>query len=98
MPALIQWVGAVPGSGFSMKASTRPSAASGTTPYRDGSSTSVRAMVAAPPVERWKAHSSATSRSVRTSPLRARNVLSIPAWRAAKAIAPPVSSGSGSTA
>ena len=30
-----------------MKASTRPSAASGTTPYRDGSSTSVRAMVAA---------------------------------------------------
>ena len=81
-----------------MKASTRPSASVGTTPKEDGSSTGVRLMVASEPWLRWKAISAVMSRSVRTSPLTTTKVSSIPAWSAAKRMAPAVSSGLGSTA
>ena len=50
MPALIQFVGACPAGGFSTNATTSPSAASGTTPNADGSSTSQRWIVASRPV------------------------------------------------
>ena len=47
---------------------------------------------------RWKATRAVTSRSLRTSPFRAMKVSSIPAWSAAKRMAPAVSPrGSGST-
>ncbi len=46
MPALIRFVGACPGGGFSMKAVTRPSSSVGTTPNREGSWTGVSAIEA----------------------------------------------------
>ena len=82
-----------------MKASTRPSAAVGTTPKADGSSTVVRCIVPSAPRSRWKATRAPTSRSVSTSPFNATNVSSVnPAVSAAKRMAPAVSSGSVSTA
>ena len=100
MPALIQLLGASPGGGFSTNSVTRPcgSVSSGTTPYRDGSSTSVRATVPSAPEVSWRAQRSVTSRSVSTSPLTTRNLPSMLAASAANRTAPAVSSGSGSTA
>ena len=81
-----------------MKASTRPSASVGTTPKDGRVVDRGEAMVASAPWRRWKATRAVMSRSVRTSPFTTTKVSSMPAWSAAKRMAPAVSSGSGSTA
>ncbi len=98
MPALIRFDGASSGAGFSTNRSTRWSSASSTTPKALGSSTGDTWIVASAPEARWASSSFEMSRSVMMSPLATTNVSSMPAWSAAKRIAPAVSSGSGSTA
>ena len=96
MPALIQFVGARPGGGFSTNATTSPSPRVGTTPKADGSSTSVSAIVASAPRSTWNWSSADRSSVVRTSPLHTSTRSSTPS--AAKRIPPAVPSGSASTA
>ena len=84
------------GRGFSRKVSTRPSAAVRTSPYRLGSATGVSRIVAFAPVERWNATISPRSASRSESPFSAKKLPS--SSRPAKPIAPPVPSGSSSTA
>ena len=95
-PALIRSVSISSGRGFSRNVSTRPSAAVRTSPYRLGSATGVSRIVAFAPVERWNATSSPRSASRSESPLSAKKLPS--SSRPAKPIAPPVPSGSSSTA
>ena len=98
MPALIRLLGSVPGAGFSTKRTMRPDGSRSTTPNAEGSSTPMRWMVASASAARCAATRSVIDRSVSTSPLTTTNVSSIPAWSAAKRMAPAVSSGSGSIA
>ena len=88
-----------PRGGFSMKASTRPSASVGTTPKADGSSTAVRCSVPSAPRSRWKAHERAdveVGEHVAVDDHEGRRRCR--PSTAAKRMAPAVSSGSGSTA
>ena len=80
--------------GFSRNSSTRPSGSVGTRPKGRASSTCVRAIVAADPRSRWKSRIAVRSRSVRMSPLSAKNGSAPGSAASAFTMAPPVPSGS----